>query len=211
VADRIRVYWVIATLLICWSAAAAAASASADSRSSGSQKSLQAKAADPTEPLIQMSVFNDLLPDNRKGAGAANQVLLQPVAPIPPLAWFPVGQIVRPSVSIITTPGPDRTTTVGDITLFDLFIPERPSWGSWGLGPVFVFPTAGKDRVGAEKWQVGPAGTLIYEGMPHLQVGVLRRIRSRLPAAVTVASTSCSFSRSSRSTCRRAGTSAPAT
>jgi len=69
---------------------------------------------------------------------------------------FPVGQIIRPSIPIITSPGPDRTTGLGDISLFDIFLPERYEWGAWGIGPVFVFPTATDDRLGQGKWQMGP-------------------------------------------------------
>ncbi len=29
-------------------------------------------------------------------------------------------------------------------------------WWRWGLGPVFVFPTATEDVLGSEKWQAGP-------------------------------------------------------
>jgi hypothetical protein len=70
-----------------------------------------------------MSIFNDFLPDNRKGRGAANEVLIQPVIPLPAVSWCPMDQILRPSIPIITTPGPDRATTIGDITLFDRVMP----------------------------------------------------------------------------------------
>ena len=95
------------------------------------------------------------------------------MVPVPPLKWFPLAQIVRPSIPIIVTPGPDRVSGLGDIGLFDLFLPRRFSWGSFGLGPVFVFPSATDDRLGAGKWQVGPAAALIYEAIPNLQIGVI--------------------------------------
>lgn len=149
------------------------AAAGADSRSSGSSKSLQAKAADPTEPLVQMSVFNDLVASSHGGDGAANRVLIQPVIPLRPFDWFPLGQILRPSIPIITTPGPDRVTGLGDITLFDVFLPERERWGAWGFGPVFVFPSATDHRLGQGKWQLGPAAAVMYDAIPHVQLGVI--------------------------------------
>ena len=74
----------IATLLVCWLMLGAPSSARAEqgpapSRSGGAGKSLQAKAADPTEPLIQVSIFNDLVLGSRGGTGLANQLLIQPV------------------------------------------------------------------------------------------------------------------------------------
>jgi hypothetical protein len=153
---------------------AAGAPASGDeSRSSGSSKSLQAKAADPTEPLVQLTIDNDLAVSNRGGTGVAHQLLVQPVIPLPPFERFPVGQIIRPSIPVITTPGPDRVTGLGDITLFDIFLPRRFSWGALGAGPVFVFPSATDDRLGQGKWQLGPASVLIYEAIPHLQLGMI--------------------------------------
>lgn len=41
------------------------------------------------------------------------------------------------------------------------------------MGPVFVFPTASDDRLGAGKWQAGLAGAVLYEAIPHLQLGVI--------------------------------------
>lgn len=52
-------------------------------------------------------------------------------------------------------------------------MPERPDWGTWGVGPVFVFPTGRDERLSAEKWQVGPAAAVLYDGIPNLQLGVI--------------------------------------
>ncbi len=136
-------------------------------------KSLQAKAADPTEPLVQVSLFNDLAIENHRGDGAAYQLLFQPVAPVPRLDWFPFAQIIRPSIPFIASAGPNRVEGLGDISLFDLILPERFSWGALGVGPALIFPSATDDRLGSEKWQVGPAAALIYEAIPQLQFGVI--------------------------------------
>jgi hypothetical protein len=143
------------------------------SKSPDSSKPLQAAAADPTEPLIQATLDYDLYVSNRGGTGSAHQLLFEPVIPLPPVAHFPVGQIIRPTIPMITTPGPDRTTGLGDITIFDIFLPQRFSWGALGVGPVAVFPTATNERLGQGKWQLGPAGALIYDRVPHLQIGLI--------------------------------------
>jgi hypothetical protein len=152
---------------------ASTAAWSEQSRSSGSSKSLQAKASDPTEPLVQLTIDNDLAVSNRGGTGVGYQLLVQPVIPLPPFRRFPVGQIVRPSIPVILSPGPDRVAGLGDITLFDIFLPRRFSWGALGAGPVAVFPSATDDRLGQGKWQLGPAAALIYEAIAHLQLGVI--------------------------------------
>ena len=144
-----------------------------ESRSSGADKSLQAKAADPTEPLIQVSVDVDVAVSNRGGEGGSQRILVQPVIPLPPFEWFPIGQIIRPAIPVIRTPGPDHTTGLGDITVFDIFLPRRFGWGAVGAGPVAVFPSATDDRLGQGKWQLGPAAALMYEAIPHLQLGMI--------------------------------------
>jgi len=143
------------------------------SRSSGQNKSLGAKAADPTAPLIQMTTDQDIVFSNRGGQGMAYQFLLQPVIPLPSYRAFPIGQIIRPTIPIVTSPGPDRRSGLGDISVFDIFLPKRFSWGAFGVGPTVVFPSATDDRLGQGKWQVGPALALIYEAIRHLQLGVI--------------------------------------
>ena len=143
------------------------------SRSSGPDKSLSAAAADPTEPLIQLTVDNDVAISNRGGKGAAHQFLLQPTIPLPAFSVFPIAQIIRPSIPIVTSPGPNRKSGLGDISVFDIFLPERFSWGAVGVGPLLVFPSATDDQLGRGKWQVGPAAAFIYEAIPHLQLGVI--------------------------------------
>jgi hypothetical protein len=123
--------------------------------------------------IVEVPLENDVAVSNHGGSGAAYQLLAQPVIPLPPLRRFPVGQIIRPSIPVIVSPGPDRVAGLGDITLFDIFLPRRFSWGALGAGPVVVFPSATDDRLGQGKWQVGPAAALIYEAIPHLQLGVI--------------------------------------
>jgi hypothetical protein len=143
------------------------------SRSSGPDKSLSAKSADPTAPLVQLTTDYGVAVSNRGGRGAAFRFQRQPVIPLGAMDWFPVGQIIRPTIPVGTTPGPDRESGLGDISVFDIFLPERFSWGALGVGPVAVFPSATDDRLGQGKWQVGPAAALIFEAIPHVQLGVI--------------------------------------
>jgi hypothetical protein len=137
-------------------------------------RELAAKANDPTAPMFQLTFDNTFVGSSRGSEGVANSMLFQPVLPLGPRKHFPFSQVIRPSLPLLTTPGPDRTTGVGDVTLFDLFAPaEKPKWGSWGIGPVFVFPTGRDERLSAGKWQIGPAAALLYEAVPNLQVGAI--------------------------------------
>ena len=138
-----------------------------------SEQSLQAQATNPNAPLIQMSVFNTFVPSSYGGEGYSNQLLIQPVIPIAARSWFPVAQVLRLSIPILTTPNPDRVTGLGDIGFFDVFVPDHYPWGSWGVGVTVVFPTATDDSLGAGKWQLGPAATLLFQGIENLQLGMI--------------------------------------
>jgi hypothetical protein len=161
-------------LLLAWAVLTlSAAESGAADPSSAPKQPLQAAAADPTWPLIQVTLDYDLAVTNRGGSGSAHRLLFQPVIPLAPFKGFPVGQIIRPSLPLISSPGPDRATGLGDLTIFDVFLPRRHSWGALGAGPVVVFPTATDDRLGQGKWQIGPAAAVIYQAIPNVQIGVI--------------------------------------
>jgi len=81
--------------------------------------------------------------------------------------------ITRPVIQMFsTTPfldqtGQDkRTTAFGDTALALALSPGRRLVGNWLLaaGPTFVFPTATNSLIGQNKWQVGPAAAVGYQG-----------------------------------------------
>jgi hypothetical protein len=55
------------------------------------------------------------------------------------------------------TGGSKRTTAFGDMILATVFSPAHTEPWIFGVGPTWVFPTAGSDFTGQGKWQVGPA------------------------------------------------------
>jgi hypothetical protein len=66
-----------------------------------------------------------------------------------------------------------RTNDIGDLVFFSLLTPNKGDSGFlWGLGPTFIFDTAGEDVTGQGKWQAGPAGMAAYLGNPWV-LGVL--------------------------------------
>jgi len=92
---------------------------------------------------------------------------LQPVMPVSltsdlNLITRPVIQIYN-SVPYQTPSGADaRTTNFGDWVQLELVSPAHS--GPWllGLGPTFIFPTAGSIYTGQGKWQAGPAFIVAY-------------------------------------------------
>jgi hypothetical protein len=55
-----------------------------------------------------------------------------------------------------------RTTAFGDWTQLELISPAHSGHWLLGVGPTFIFPTAGNDLTGQGKWQVGPAVVVAY-------------------------------------------------
>jgi hypothetical protein len=61
--------------------------------------------------------------------------------------------------------GQDRETGLGDTTFTAFLSPKAPFRGLiWGAGPVLLLPTATDDRLGADKWGLGPS--LVLLAMP---------------------------------------------
>jgi hypothetical protein len=110
-------------------------------------KTLAAQAGDPTAAVLQFQITNFLAPSSYNSDGYANVFNFQPIIPIRSTKKFPLSQIMRMTVSLVTTPGPDRTTGLGDISFFDLFVPKPRSWGMWGAGVTAVAPAASKDEL----------------------------------------------------------------
>ena len=141
-------------------------------------RSLQEKATDPTSILTQLQLQNVFVPNTYDADGYSNQTIVQPVLPMK-TGWdlFPT-QILRPTLPLhIHSADPDgpveETSGLGDLLVIDLFLPERQEWGTWGVGPIAIFPTASDDRLGQEKWQLGPAFVLLYSAVPKWQFGFL--------------------------------------
>ena len=55
-----------------------------------------------------------------------------------------------------------RETGLGDITMMNWFSPQPKGAFMWGVGPVTVWPTATDDRLGSDKFSIGPSVVLVY-------------------------------------------------
>jgi hypothetical protein len=135
---------------------------------------------DPLTTLPQVFVQEAYTPENYGTKAETSRLRLQLIVPrIPRFSLFPLVQLVRPSISLVTVPegkGSATRTEFGDMALFDLTVIPWPGEGSgllMGIGPVFVFPTATYKTAGQESWQVGPAFGAIYKGIPGVLLGGL--------------------------------------
>lgn len=57
---------------------------------------------------------------------------------------------------------------LGDIVASQFFSPKAPTAGgwTWGIGPVWLLPTATEDSLGSEKWGIGPTAVALKQSGP---------------------------------------------
>ena len=124
--------------------------------SNPARESLEEQFVDPLTTLPQVFLKDEFSPVNYGTDVQTNQVVARIIIPrIPPNTLLPFVQLVRPSFSLVTVPGPKggTRTDFGDTQLFDLAVlpwPPAETGLRFGLGPTFVFPTANAAERDAE-------------------------------------------------------------
>ncbi|MEE4218191.1 MAG: transporter [Xanthomonadales bacterium] len=89
------------------------------------------------------------------------QVNVQPVVPFEISEdWNLITRTIMPVIwQDDVFPGTGSQFGLGDINLTLFLSPKQPTAGglTWGVGPVFVLPTATDSKLGGKKWGAGPA------------------------------------------------------
>jgi hypothetical protein len=92
------------------------------------------------------------------------------VQPVIPIAlnddWNLISRTILPIVWQDDIAGPSGDQFgLGDITQSLFFSPKAPTESGiiWGVGPVFLFPTATDDFLGGEKWGAGPTAVALKQ------------------------------------------------
>ena len=154
----------------------AAAESSAGSRG-GSGAALadeQAKAAELAKKLQNpiASLISVPLQNNWDfGIGPADAmrytVNIQPVIPFSLTKdWNLITRTILPVIYAESPlPGGDNRAGLGDIVQSFFFSPKEPTSGGWiwGVGPVFLYPSATDEALGTEKFGLGPTAVLLTQ------------------------------------------------
>jgi hypothetical protein len=88
--------------------------------------------------------------------------------PVVPFAITPSTNIVlRVIMPLMSQPGPrsadPRINGLGDTVATVFFSPSKAGRIMWGLGPVFLVPTATNNALGTEKFGVGPSAVVLTQ------------------------------------------------
>ena len=128
---------------------------------------LAKKLQNPIASLISVPIQNNW----DFGIGPADAmrytVNIQPVIPFSLTTdWNLITRTILPVIYAESpVPGGDNTAGLGDIVQSVFFSPKAPTSGGWiwGVGPVFLYPSATDDALGAEKFGLGPTAVVLKQ------------------------------------------------
>lgn len=152
-----------------------------------------ASASDATNPTAAIKVFqvqNTFIPNTYDASGYGNVFALQVVLPFKTRSEFFPTWITRTTLPVISTADPDADIPIGpgndtdfniplfsqaglgDLVFISLF--NHPTdWGSWGIGPGFVAPSATRAELGEQSWKFTPTFAVINTAKKDWTLGIL--------------------------------------
>jgi hypothetical protein len=126
------------------------------------QEELAKKSQNPIGNLISVPLENNF--EFGVGPeGATVYVLnLKPVYPVNLGTWNLINRFIMPVIyQEERVEGEGSEFGLGDFTYQAFFSPADPGAVLWGVGPAILVPTNTDERLGRDKWSVGPAAVVV--------------------------------------------------
>jgi hypothetical protein len=141
------------------------------------ERNLAKQLANPLADLIsvpiQMNYDNDLGPDED---GSIMTINVQPVLPFRLSEdWLLISRTIIPIIHMQDVTIADKDESgMGDILQSLFFSPAEATESGWiwGVGPVFLLPTATEDALGSDQWAAGPTAIALKQ-TGHWTYGLL--------------------------------------
>jgi len=137
-------------------------------------KSLAEAAQNPIANLISVPFQNNTSFGVGPWDRTQNIMNFQPVIPFDlNQDWLVVSRTILPVIyqPPLTVESANRFG-FGDLNPQFFFVPKNNSKWTWGVGPVFLLPTATSNSLGTGKWGIGPTAVVVYTSAPWV-IGAL--------------------------------------
>jgi hypothetical protein len=136
----------------------------------------------PVANLISVPFQNNTNFNYGPRDGTQNVLNIQPVIPISVTPEWDV--ITRTILPIITqpgfVPGESTTTGLGDLQFSAFLSPNRADGLIWGVGAIAQAPTNSNDRLGNDRWGLGPTAVVLHmeKGSPWVYGALVNNVWS---------------------------------
>jgi hypothetical protein len=147
------------------------------------ESDLAKKLANPVASLISVPVqanYDEIFGPNEEGS--VWRINIQPVIPITlNEEWNLISRTILPIIDQEDVPVSGMGESgIGDIVQSLFFSPKEPTSKGiiWGVGPVFLIPTASEDVLGGEKWGIGPTAVVLKQVGPWTYGALVNHIES---------------------------------
>jgi len=147
-----------------------------------SAQELAKLAQNPIANLISVPFQNDTNFNYGPQSGTQNVLNIQPVIPISlGPDWNLITRTILPIITQpATTANESSTTGLGDLQLSGFLSPNTSTGLIWGAGAIMQAPTNGSERLGNDRWGLGPTAVVLRleKGSPWVYGALVNNVWS---------------------------------